>query len=259
MTVSELQVELQKYGLLEWSTKKNYFGGIDGIFELATFEAAYNVLSGCLPIKGVNLNHSWYKDWSWIESDSYNNTTFTAMNNTLIDDCIREIAGYLDYLHLIHLSRIDGHFKAIAAETFAKCHIDPSTVGTIDFMNLRYLLDMFGGSMIELSVSLHAFRSTFGAYPDDTKTCILRVIFYCTNPLKLKKIYLYGFDLSKTDKDCFVKAFSEQGTQLIEIANINENDAKLDFFQSPSMRASLEKLSFSMKNNNNHASSNYFL
>lgn len=72
------------------------------------------------------------------------------MNKTLNDDCIRKIATYLDYLHLIQLSRIDENFKTIAAETLVKCHIHPSTIGTIDVMDFRYFLDIFGSSTCEL-------------------------------------------------------------------------------------------------------------
>lgn len=213
-------MELQQFGLLEWSIHQNSLGILDGYAELATFKAAFEILSGCLPIDGACFStHSWSQKWDLFGSDSYDSTTFTAMNKTLIDDCIRKIATYLDYLHLIQLSRIDKNFKAIAAETLARCHVRPSAIGTIDIMNFRYLLDMFGSSMYELSVSLDAFISNFGTYFPNRKSIILQVILCRTNMLKLKKVILYRFDLSTAQKNHFVKAFSDQRIELIEIAS----------------------------------------
>lgn len=217
---SELHDELKKHGLLEWSTRINNLGRINGFAELNTFESAFKILSGCLPIKGAYYFNHWYKDWAWIQSENQNKSIFTAIHEELNDDCIREITRYLDYQNLIHFSRFNGRFKDLASERFSRCHINLSAFGSIDVMNFRYFLEIFGSSITQLSLSLSAFPSTFGHYFDDKKINIIQTFFCCSNQLKLKKIYLYEFHLSKTQKErfeYFVTKFSQQGTELIEM------------------------------------------
>lgn len=202
-TASELQAKLTEYGLLEWSTRINNLGRINGFAELNTFKAAFEVLSGCLTIKGAYFYNHLYRDCAWIESDNRDKSTFTAMNEALNDDCIREVTQYFEYPYLIYFSRFDDHFKALASERLSRCHINSSTFGTIDIMNFRYFLEMFGSSITELTLSLNAFTSTFGHYFDDKKINIIQTFFCCSKQLELKKIYLNGFDLSKTQKEYF--------------------------------------------------------
>lgn len=155
-----------------------------------------------------------YKNWSWIGTDC-DNSTFTAMNDKLNEDCVREVINKLDYLHLIYLSRMDEKIKVLA--NLSRCYVNPPTVGTINLMNFRFILEMF--SISELSVSLHAFDSTFGAYFDHYKKNILSTILCCNNRMRLNKVYLYDFDYAKTNKndfEYFVKEFQLQGMELIE-------------------------------------------
>lgn len=138
-------------------------GEIEGHVVLDTFENSFNVLSGCLKIKGVRFHNIWYKDWSWFPEESHC-SLFAEIDDALNDDCIREVFKYLDILHLVYLSRMNQRFKALAAEQLSRCHIFPSTTGTIGILNFRYLLETFGNFIKELHLSFHAFAYGSGFF-----------------------------------------------------------------------------------------------
>lgn len=143
------------------------------------------------------------------------------MMDKLNDDCIYEVAKYFDYLHLIYLSRIDQRFKAIVSKKLSRFHVSPSTVGTIDMMNLRYMLGMFSSSIKELSLSLLVFTSTFGFYQDQKIRRVLQIIYDCSG-IQLEKIYLHDFHFYKhpnANFEYFVRQCSERGLEAIEINN----------------------------------------
>lgn len=182
-----------------------------------SFENAFNVLSGCSSSVGVQFRHPWYYNWPWVVSEAYDTTFFDAMMDNLNDDSIYEVAKYFDFLHLIYLSLINQRFKDIVSNKLSRFPVLPSTVGTINLMNLRYLLEMFSGSMKELSLSLLVFPATFGFYSDIDIRKVLRII--CNYAGKqLKKIYLHDFHFYRRQNTVnFVKLFSDRGIEAIEI------------------------------------------
>lgn len=171
-------------------------------------------------IEGVKINHLWYSDWSWITSDNSDPTFFEGLNETLNDDCIREVIKHLDPLYLIYFARIDKRFADLISERKRLC-IFPSTFGSIHFMNFRYLLQKFS-SLAELSLSLHTFPRTFGFYPGDTKRIILHIICNYSG-LQLKKIRLYDFHFigsQERDLKQYFDVFATRGIA-ISISNLS--------------------------------------
>lgn len=182
-----------------------------GSVQFETFEQAFAVLTKGVSIKNVRFQHGWYTDWSWISLKNTNKWFFDQLDENLNDDCIREVIKYIDILHLIHFVQLNDRFKALTEECFFHLRIFPSTVGAIGLINFRYLLEMFSGSVKELSVSLNAF-STHGFLYDSFKRYILRIIHKCTGP-KLKKVYCYGFTWPECENenfDCVLQMFSQR-------------------------------------------------
>lgn len=139
--------------------------------------------------------------------------------NKLKDDCIREVANYLDFPQLVFFSDIDQRFKNITSAKRSRLSVLPSNVGTIEGMNFRYLLEMFSSSIQEMSFSLRVFPLTPGYYYDYKVRQVLQVIYNCSCP-QLKKIFLHDFhSYSHENKDFehFVKLLSVRGTEVIEI------------------------------------------
>lgn len=169
-------------------------------------------------IESVKINHLWYSDWSWITSDNSDRTFFEELNGTLNDDCIREVIKHLDPLHLIYFARIDKRFSDLISERKRLC-IFPSTVGSIHFMNFRYLLQKFS-SLDELSISLHTFPRTFDFYPGDTKRLILHIICNYSGR-QLKKICLYDFNFTGSQERDLKHYFEVYATRGIDISISN--------------------------------------
>lgn len=206
-----------KNGLIKFSVRDQYRGGIGKIYTATfqTFEEAFHALARGSQIQGVHIIGRWIPNWTWIASDNSDKAFFEAMGNTLDDDCIRELNKHLDLPHLVYFAHIDDRFKAIAAEK-KRLRIFPSVVGSINLMDLRYLLHMFGSSITELSISLNTFPSTFGHYFDHTKRFILRIISDYTGP-QIKKIGLYDFVFNENEKkdfECFFDMFIKRGIEL---------------------------------------------
>lgn len=203
---------------MQFSVRDTYRGKIGKICTATfqSFEAAFVALAKGSPIQGVHLiRHCLGVPlWTWIALDNSDRVIFDAMNEALNDDCIRELIKYLDFPHFVYFAHINDRFKAIAAEKRRICVI-PSVVGSINLLDLRYLIHMFGSSMTELSISLNTFPSTFGHYFDHTKKFILRIILDYTGP-QIKKIEFHDFVFNETEKidfECFFKMFSERGIE----------------------------------------------
>lgn len=208
-------------GLEKWSWSTTQQQGqrrFRGWATFKDFEQAFCVLIKDSPINRIHFHHQLYSNWSWIARKSWDETFFEAMEEKLNDDCIREIFNHMDLYHLIYLAHVN-EFKVIAIEKLSRLRIFPSTVGSIGLSNFRYLLQMIGDSLKELSVSLNAFPSTFGFYFDHIKRYILQIIYSYTG-IRLKKIYFYDFNLTESENrqfDHLFRLISQRGIQLILI------------------------------------------
>lgn len=205
-------------GLKAWWPSEPTEIGIHGFAEFETFDHLFQVLINGSSIESVTLQHRWYSNWSWIVSANRDKTFFEGIDQQLNDDCIREIVKHIDILHRLYFASINERFRSITLEgkLSSNLRIFPSSVGVIGLMNFRFLLKMFGSLVINLSVSLTSFPSTFGFYFTHIKTYILDIIYACTGP-KLKKIHLYDFDLNETDKksvDGIVQLFVQRGIEV---------------------------------------------
>lgn len=208
----KLHTELVKNGLKEWSTCPGQYG-ISIIAEFNTFQQAFRVLNKYSTINCVHFQHRWYSNWSWIEREHQDGAFFEDIHEELNVDCIREIIDKLDLLHIFYFAHINERCEFIAKKNLSRLHIFPSTVGSIGLMNFRYMLEMIGSSLKEISLSLKAFATLFGFYFDHFKKYILILIYMCAGK-ELKKISLFDFDLSKTQKLDYVQLFSERGIQI---------------------------------------------
>lgn len=144
-------------------------------------------------VEGATLYNRWYFDWSWLKKQNPNTDLFIDINEELNDDCICEILNHLDLLHMIYFGSMNERFHAILENKLKKVHIRPATVGTIELMNLRYILHLCGDSLIELYISIYSFRSEFGWYSHDRKNNVLATILHFAGK-NLKQLYLHGFD-----------------------------------------------------------------
>lgn len=207
----QLNSGLEKWS---WSTiQQPGQRGIRGWATFKTFEQAFCVLTKDSPKNRVHFHHRFYSNWPWIARKNLDETFFEAMKEKLNDDCIREIINHIDLLHLIYLAHINEEFEVIVIEKLSRLRIFPSTVGSIGLLNFRYVLQMIGGSLKELSVSLNAFPSTFGFYFDHIKRYVLQVIYSYTGN-SLKKIYFYDFNLTESENrnfDHIFRMFSQRG------------------------------------------------
>lgn len=186
----------------------------------AQFEQAFNLITKGSSIAGVRLCHNWYSNWSWIAKDNLDSPFFEAIDDCLNDDCIHQIIDHLDCLHLIYFAHINQRFKVIVGKKLSRLRIFPCTVGTIQLMNFRYILYMFGSSVTELSLSLKVFPSNFGYYTDATIRCILETIYHFTGP-SLKKVIIHDLDFNpciklneKRSFELEFRLFSERGIEM---------------------------------------------
>lgn len=209
--------ELLNYGLKEWYVSDQLEeSGLSGCATFKTFEEAFQVLTEGSSIECVHFQHHWYSNWSWIAAKNEDEKFFKALNVQLNDDCIRKLVKYIDILHLIYFARLNERFQVVVKETLIRTHIFPSTVGSIGLINFRYLLEMFKDSIKEIFLSLNAFPSTHGFYFEHIKKCILIIIYTCSGT-KLKKIYLYDFNLTESETrnfDYILKLFSEHDIEV---------------------------------------------
>lgn len=205
--------ELQTIGNIEEWFHCQHIGSLSGSLQLESFEQAFSVLTKGISIKNVHFQHRWYTNWSWICSKN-TNPFFDQLAEKMNDDCIREIIKYMDVLHLIHFAEINNRFKVLTEERFSHLRIFSSTVGSIGLINFRYLLEMYGGSVKELSISLNAFPTIYGFHFDFFKRYILRTIHKCSGP-KLKKIYCYDFAWPVYENENF-----DQVLQMFKLRNI---------------------------------------
>lgn len=181
---SVLYDEILKMGPEEWWPRRSRQPskyGIIGSAKFKTFKHAFQVLIKGSSIKFVTFHHRWYSDWFWV-SKNWNDIFFDDMGGQLNDDCIREIIRYIDIPHRVYFASINERFRVLTLEVSHNLCIFPSSFRTIDLMNFRYLLELFGNSVINLSVSLTSFASTFGFYSSRIKAYILDQIYACTGP-----------------------------------------------------------------------------
>lgn len=144
-------------------------------------------------VEGVKMSKHLYVDWCWLGKRSLDKTFFDKLNQALNDDCILQIIGYLDPLHMIFFGTLAERFQSLLKMKLTKLRICPSTVGTIGIMNLRYLLHVYGDSLKSLYISIHSFRPIFGFYPPDLKKDVLLTICHFSGR-NLKHLYLHGFN-----------------------------------------------------------------
>lgn len=198
--LSLLKEELLEMGMKIWWPPYESLSstGIDGCIEFETVEHALQVLIKGSSIKSVTFQHKWYINWSWILSLNRDETFFEGIDQQLNDDCIFEIIKHLDILHRLYFASINERFERITlmGELSRDLRIFPSSVGSIHLINLRFLLQKIGSSVINLSISLKSFPSTLGFYYSHIKKYILEIIYAFTGP-KLKKIHLYDFEMNE--------------------------------------------------------------
>lgn len=172
-----------------------------GTVVFKTFKETITVLIKGSSINRVEFRHNWYSNWSWIVADNLKEF-FEALHNTLNDDCVRDVIKYLDLEHIIYFAHFNERFECIANEKLTRIHIFPFTSGPIGLMNFRYLLEMCDDSLTELSISLNAFRTTFGMYTEEVKGHILQIIHECAGT-GLKTVNLYDFYLDESFRHKF--------------------------------------------------------
>lgn len=188
-----------------------------GFAVFKTFKEAFNVMAMGSSIEDVQLQHRWYSNWSWIKSESAVGTFFSSLIESLNNDCVQEILRHVDLLHLIYIAHINENFKGIVAERLSMLQIFPVNVGSIHLMNFRYLLEMFSGSIKNISLSLNAFSSPLGIYCSYTKSIILRIIYKCSGN-ELKSVCLYDFNSTEIEMENFdyiLQLFSAKGTKIV--------------------------------------------
>lgn len=213
-----LYEELLKRGLKRFWPSERYELGVTGSAEFESFKHAFQVLTEGSSIKGVTFQHQWYTNWDWITSASRDGAFFENIERQLNDDCICEILKYIDILHRIFFASINERFRAITLvkDLTRNLCVSPSSVGTIGLMNFRFILEMFGSLVMNLSVSLSSFDAPFGIYFTHNKTYILDIIYECTGP-NLKKINLCDFDLNEIEEkkiSSIVQLFVQRGVEL---------------------------------------------
>lgn len=216
--MSKLHEYLEQYGIENWSLAQGS-KGISGIARLKTFEKPFELLSGQTIFEGIYFEHKMYTDWGWIfkfkEADKI---LFQAMDDELIDDCIYEIMRHLNVLDLIHFAQYNDRCMKLAKSKLSRLQITLATVGTIGMINFRYLINLLGESITELSISLKVFPSVFGFYYDETKEDALRTICNLIKP-QLKRVYFYDFNFNKSQNEIlhYLRSLSQRGTEIIEV------------------------------------------
>lgn len=208
---NHLHAELLEKGSVEWNCWKMH-DVTRGTIIFKSFEQAMSVLINGSSIDRVRFVHSWYTDYSWIP-DGEQNRIFKRMHEALNDDCIRHVIKFIDFEHIIKFAHFNDRFKGLAEEKLRCLHIIPSMVGTIGMMNFRYLLNMFGDTMTELSISRNAIQAVFGLYTDAIKNRMLSIICE-TAGSELKNIFLYDFiqkDTENIEFQNFLELLSMKG------------------------------------------------
>lgn len=180
-----------------WESMNNE---IVGMIVCKSFDFAFELLTQGLAqgsgINGVKFKHPSYVDWSWINIKCPNIGFFSAIDEKLNDDCIREIIKYVDLCHLIYFGTINKRFNGLIQERLKNIYIFPSSVGSIDIMNLRYILHISKDSLKELTISLACFPTVYGIHSHDKKNAVLETIQHFAGE-KLKKVCLHGFNLNE--------------------------------------------------------------
>lgn len=205
-------------GLEKWWTSDPSECEIWGGAVFGTFQQAFDVLVSQSLLKCRTFLHPWYTEWPWLKLENANESFFTAIDATLNDNIICEIIKYIDPLHLLHFASINERFNGLAEMRHLR--IFPSTVGTIGLMNFRFLLEKFGSTVINISLSLTSFHSSSFCF-SHTKCYILNIIYWFTGRL-LKKVRLFDYDLddNETEKIGSIKhLFDERGIELIFSSN----------------------------------------
>lgn len=207
-----MHIELLNANVLErWLLRES---GTSGIATLKTFEQTIGVLIKGSSNESVRFEPVYNSNISWVASNKLDGTILRAIDETLNDDCIREIIKHISFKENILFGHFNVRFKALVEEKFKRLRIFPSTTGTIDLINFRYFLHLFGNSMVELSLSLHVFRSTFGHYFEHTKKNILQTISnYFGQELKIIRLYDFEFN-ERSDFEWFIIFFAERGIQV---------------------------------------------
>lgn len=188
--------------------------GIWGAAVFGTFQQAFDVLVKKSSLKCRTFLHQWYTEWSWIGLKYLDVSFFAAINDKLNDNVIYEITKYLDPLPLLYFASINERFNSLAKSRHLR--IFPSTVGNIGLMNFRFLLEKFGSSVINISLSLISFHSTLGFCFSNNKYLILNIIYWFTGPL-LEKVRLYNFDVDAQETEQIggvVHLFAQRGIEV---------------------------------------------
>lgn len=216
---SKLHAELLKNGLEKWDpyydTEQNV---LKGSATFKSFEEAFRILIRGSSINNVHFRQPLYNDWFWIASDVSDKKFFEDMDEKLNDDCILNIIKHLDLQHIIYFAHINERFQSIAKLGLSVLRIFPSTIGSINLWNFRYMLHMFGSTLTELSVSLNIFPATFGLYFDHTKKQILQLICMHTE-IKLKRVNLYDFNFNENE----IKDFGEHFFIILRTRGVEVN------------------------------------
>lgn len=189
---SKLRTEFSIYSIESWSSWQ-LDGELRGTVVFRTFDETFRLLTTGSNTDGVFLFSIFYVDWCWIQKQNLDNIFFKSVEEKLNDDCKYAILNYLDPLHIIFFATINDNFCAIAKEKLKTMKIRPSTVGIIDLMNFRYILNWCGDSLEKLYLSIHCFRSNFCCHSSDRKKHILEIILFFAGE-NLKFLHLERFD-----------------------------------------------------------------
>lgn len=187
-------MEFLKDRIESYTTWRSLDNKIMGKIVCKSFDFAFDLLTEGCSFNGVKFKHKFYIDWSWLSLKCPNVDFFNEINEQLNDDCIREIIKHVDLCHLIYFGTINERFHELVQEKFKVINIVPSNVGSIDIMNLRFILHLSKDSLEELSIAIDCFPTICGAHSRDQQETILETVHRFAG-VELNKVCLHGFKL----------------------------------------------------------------
>lgn len=168
-----------------------------GLFVFQTFMALYKFCREEEEVSYLKWTNFWYQNYR----GKITLGLFKEMQNILNQDCIAEIAKYLDVVGFCDLfGAIQNEaLKQMARRKFANLIINSSTVGERFYMlNFHYILLSIGQNVMNVTVSLRSFRSgTREKWNSKLKYAIIHCI--CNLASNVRSVTLENFNIEITD------------------------------------------------------------
>lgn len=152
-----LQYLAEKYKFVVWETcNRNEFSS--GQFVFRSFMDCYTFCREEQQLSYLKWDNFWYQKYCGKIAFSL----FENMQNGLNEDCIEEIAQYLDVVSFCDLFGVikNESLTRIAHRKFSNLVINSPTVGEkFGMLNFYYILLSIGQNVINITVSMRSFRS----------------------------------------------------------------------------------------------------